>query len=118
MTHPAIVKIQTNGYRLFHEINEDDFSKEIVIRAYFNNEEIGEATFVVESQPVGGMSEFGHCDNIEILEEHQKKGVGTAIYVFAEQVLGKKLMNYWGDDPDQTTGAKALWAQKNRPFGE
>jgi hypothetical protein len=55
--------------------------------------------------------------NVMVDIDHRRRGLGNAIYVFAEKVAGKVLHNLWAGDPHQSPEAKALWAQPNRPFG-
>lgn len=82
-----------------------------------------------------GHAEFIHSDNGKTIEsyddgisfdetspkvivrpQHQKKGLGTAMYQMAEQATGKKIRNIRAKK--RTTAGQALWNQKNRPFGK
>jgi hypothetical protein len=53
--------------------------------------------------------------NVEVAGRFRRRGIATALYVFAELFFGKTLYNFWPDK--QTDAARALWAQPNRPFG-
>jgi GNAT superfamily N-acetyltransferase len=46
--------------------------------------------------------------------EHRRKGIATAAYSLAEKLTGKKMK----PSPERSDSAKALWAQKNKPFGK
>ena len=50
--------------------------------------------------------------DINIDEDHQRKGLATEIYQRAEKYFGKTLVPI-----NQSEDAKALWSQPNRPFG-
>jgi hypothetical protein len=53
----------------------------------------------------------------EVHPDHQRKGLATAMYKEAERVSGKTLIPE-SDGQQQTDDAKALWNQKDRPFGK
>jgi hypothetical protein len=72
---------------------------------------IGEANFTDDGS-------FAFPQNVRVAPAYQRQGIATAIYVFAEKILEKPLYDFWADDPAQTSEAKALWAQPNRPFGD
>jgi len=54
---------------------------------------------------------------VRVEPTHQRRGLATAMYVFAENVFGKPLSNYWASEPHQSEAAKVMWANPNRPFG-
>lgn len=67
-----------------------------------------------------GIGVFSHSkgnivpDQIEINAPHQRKGIASSMYSYAEGISKKKLT----PSDDQSAAAKALWSQKNRPFGK
>lgn len=100
-----------NGYEIYYDIDDpSEFFRFLSVEVKFKGETVAIADFEANDGE-------GHCQNIEVIERYQRKGIATAIYVFAEHLLECLLENFWGDDPKQTIGAKKLWAQKNRPFG-
>lgn len=50
---------------------------------------------------------------VEVAPDHRRKGIGTALYTWAEKLTG---MSFQPDTP-HTPLAAALWSQPNRPFG-
>jgi hypothetical protein len=50
---------------------------------------------------------------IDVIKEHQRKGLATAMYVWAEHRTGFTFVPAL----NQTLEGRALWAQPNRPFG-
>jgi GNAT superfamily N-acetyltransferase len=109
--HPAFDKILECGYRISFRIEQDvERFKDLLIEVLHGDNGVAEAEFTDD-----GASAY--CQNVQVDPSHQRKGIATAIYVFAENVIGKPLYNFWGSDPKQTPAARALWAQPNRPFG-
>lgn len=49
-----------------------------------------------------------------VMPEHRRKGLATAMYQMAEGKTGKSIK----PDTSRSEDAKALWSQKNRPFGK
>lgn len=65
------------------------------------------------------------ASDVEVDSEYRRKGIATAMYVFAEKHTGSKMIPADqaagpGFDPEDTFSddAKAFWNQSNRPFGE
>lgn len=56
---------------------------------------------------------------METIEAYQHRRIATTMYVFAEKVFGRPLIDIWagGDERGQSEAAKGLWSQPNRPFG-
>ena len=50
--------------------------------------------------------------DVKINSEHRRKGLATSMYQLAEKETNRKFRR-----SVQTTDAKKLWGQKNRPFG-
>ncbi len=57
---------------------------------------------------------FARAVNITVHPQHRRRGLATAMYQRAEQVLGAKFV----PGTSQTKQARALWDQEERPFGK
>lgn len=77
------------------------------VEAHKNGEKVGYAQFHHGNK--GEMVPY----NVQIHPDHQRKGIGTAMYSLAEEKSGRKIV----PSKSQSPGAKALWSQPNRPFG-
>ncbi len=73
----------------------------LAVDAYFNNEFIGDL-FVVH-EPDGWVA-YG----VNVYPEHRRRGVATAMYDYAEELLGVKLRQ----STSQTDDGKAFWAHR------
>ncbi|WP_237062484.1 hypothetical protein [Microbulbifer zhoushanensis] len=76
----------------------------------FNGAKIAEAEFVKSKSGL-------HCNNIEVLEEHRRKGIANSLYLIAEELFDCKAKNVWKGTRSQSRLGAKLWSQKNRPFG-
>jgi GNAT superfamily N-acetyltransferase len=109
--HSAFDKIVSRGYGITFRIEQEvEPFKDLLVRVLHGDQTVAEADFTDDGFEA-------YCQNVRVDPSHQRKGIATAVYVFAETVLGKPLSNFWGSDHKQTPEAKALWAQPNRPFG-
>jgi hypothetical protein len=69
---------------------------------------------------VGHLDIDNHQDNsmfaleTEVDEDHQRKGLASAMYRLAEEKTGRK----FSPSPHQTDEGAAIWNQPNRPFGK
>lgn len=109
--HPAFDKLVGRGYKISYRIEQEvEPFKDLLVRVMHGNSVIADADFTDD-----GFAPY--CQNVRVDPKYQRQGVATAIFVFAEKVLGKSLHDFWGDDSKQTPEAKALWAQPKRPFG-
>lgn len=63
---------------------------------------------------VGEEGGFAVPHGTKVHPDHQRKGVASAMYRHYETTTGHKL----NPDHTQTPAAKALWANKGRPFGK
>lgn len=101
---------QKEGYRLEHSVGKD------------NGIPFHDITSYDKDGQEAGYASFQHAtDNSlsvavsQVHPEHQRKGLGTAMYQLAEQKSGRKVINR----PQlQSNKAKKLWSQLNRPFGK
>lgn len=75
---------------------------------------IGHAHFKVEGKNLVPHEPLPGTNAVEVDEDHQRKGVASAMYSHAEKQTKKKLI----PSSSQTDEGEALWAQKNRPFGK
>lgn len=98
------------GYTLHHEVTRgatpDDVTHHITARK--DGIHAGQVNFFEHE---GGL----HPTTVGVAPEHQRKGLASAMYQHAEQQTGKKILHKPGH---QLPAGKALWNQKNRPFGE
>ncbi|MBK5275871.1 MAG: N-acetyltransferase [Desulfuromonadales bacterium] len=108
-----ISKMDKLGYQFRHKMeNDDDFLQDLIVFVEYQKKDIAEAHFTDDGNSA-------YCQQVNIDENHQRKGIATAMYLYAETVLGRVLENFWDDDPEyQSPAARALWAQPNRPFGK
>ena len=98
-------------YQIYYNIDDpSEMFRFLFVEVIFKGETVANADFQANDGE-------GHCQNIIVKEKYRRKGIATAIYVFAEFMLECVLENFWGIDPKQTETAKKLWAQSNRPFG-
>ncbi len=107
----AFNKILCRNYRVFYHIERDlEPLTNLIVKVVYGEIIVGEADFTDDGS-------IAYCQNIEVHPDYRRQGVATAIYVFAEKVFGKPLIDFWQNDSAQSLEAKALWAQTNRPFG-
>jgi len=74
----------------------------------------------LQGEPVGELSYSAagaYLEDSEVLvaEEHQRRGIATAMYQQAEALTGKLFLSRLGDV--MPIGAAAFWANPDRPFG-
>lgn len=108
--HPVFERIYRNAYRLPHGWGGYK-GNSLYVKAYLVKIETGEANFDDAGYGI-------YCQNITIGDEYLRNGLANAMYVLAEIVYRKTLFDFWGGDKKQSTLAKLLWAQKDRPFGK
>ena len=108
--HEAFNKIYKNKYEILYSTHEDKFETILNAEVRFGDNIVANADFVISEGDL-------HCNNVRVDEEHRRKGICTALYVFAEKLFGRKIENFWKGDPIQSDAAKKLWNQPNRPFG-
>jgi GNAT superfamily N-acetyltransferase len=85
----------------------------LIVRVYLNNALVGRASF--HAPPTTWIE----CRDVEVAPEHQRKGIATAMYVFAEKIFRLPLRNVWGKaGQPQTELAALFWANPNQPFGK
>jgi hypothetical protein len=57
-------------------------------------------------------------EDIRVEKQFQRQGVGNAMALLGQQIIGVPLSNVNdGDDELQTPAARAMWASPDRPFG-
>jgi GNAT superfamily N-acetyltransferase len=74
----------------------------------------------LQGEPVGELSYSASGAYLEdrdvlVAEEHQRRGIATAMYQQAEALTGKQFISRLGDV--MPIGAAAFWAHADRPFG-
>jgi hypothetical protein len=106
--HSKILKLVKRGISFQYKKNDIGFV-DMVIKAMIAEKELAKATFKEDNE-----KEI-HRQNITVISDYQRQGIATAIYVFAECITEKKLINFWGDKKSKD-GCR-LWKQPNRPFG-
>lgn len=72
--------------------------------------EVGKAIFYVGSKD--HPDKYLYTKDSDVNKDHRRKGLATAMYQYAEKLHGRIF-----HDDSQTTDAKGLWSQPNRPFG-
>jgi hypothetical protein len=108
--HVAFDKIIQQGYQITYRLEQEiSVFQELVVSVVFEGKQVGYADFSND-----GM--FAHCQNVQVANRHKRRGIGTAMYVFAEKVFGRPLSPLW-EGNENSAEAKALWSQPNRPFG-
>lgn len=108
--HPAFVRLKTQGYEFFYRFRGEEDLLDLDIEVRKGDQVVGTADFSDDGP-------YAHCQNVQVKEAYQRQGIATAMYMFAECALGKKLHDFWKGDPLQTKAARALWDMPNRPFG-
>jgi GGDEF domain-containing protein/GNAT superfamily N-acetyltransferase len=99
---------QRDGYTIEHEVSSD--GKSISVVAKLGDQVVGNLDADHSEAYPGTL----HPTMVRVAEAHRRKGLATAMYVRAEQILGAKFHRGAYQSPE----AKALWNQKNRPFGQ
>jgi hypothetical protein len=112
--HKSILKVAKAGYRIEHNFPKQDdpyLPLCLEIHALWGDELAGRVSFWVPE--AGRHIKVGEWET-QVVEGHRRKGVGTAMMVYAELVTKRSIKR----DPEaQSEDAKALWGQPNRPFG-
>ena len=80
----------------------------LLVKVLYKENRVAFADFVDDGS-------LAHCDNAEVASSYQRQGIGTAMYILAEIIFGKKLWDFWGKK--SSPAAQAFWARKNKPFG-
>jgi hypothetical protein len=106
-------RVGSLGYALFFAIDGAAPSREMRIQVRVGDEQVATARFREQdtSEP------SAYCDNVWVIDEHQRCGLANAMYLLAEIVLGVPLVNVWKTLGQQSDAGRALWNQPNRPFG-
>jgi hypothetical protein len=99
---------QPEGYEIHHEI--DPSGKRIFVSAHLNGQKVAELDAGHSEAEPGSL----YPSMVKVDDAHRRKGLATAMYQRAEQVLGAKFKR----GSYQSLAAKALWNQPNRPFGK
>ncbi len=73
---------------------------------------VGSASFRMDAPQSGDGTLFPL--HVEVHPDHQRKGIASAIYAYAEKENGRSI----NPSTSQTDSAKKLWNQPNRPFGK
>jgi hypothetical protein len=115
-SHPAVVKVIQAGYRIEHDLSEPfavgtgAVRTWLAVRVYDGDIVVGRADLEVWGRDIW----TGNGGEPRVLSDHQRKGICTAMYVYAELVTGATC----GNSPSgRSDDAHQLWAQPDRPFG-
>lgn len=116
--HTVFKKAQDYGCLFYYKFSPcpPGELREVVIKALKEGIEVGSSEFV-EDLNFGGSPTTAHVQNVEVHEDHTRKGIATSLYVLAERLLEVPLQNEWEGDIKQKPPAVKLWAQPDRPFG-
>lgn len=96
--HPAIRRVIDQGYAFeYLVLRQSQTDSRLVTRASYRGAEVAFAAFTdrVSAPGLKGRAVF-------VDSAHRRRGLSTALRVFAEAVAGKPLVNVWGtDDTDE-----------------
>lgn len=117
LADPHIQKVLRQGYALLYYLYPEEEEAgvrfaELTVRAVDDADErvaILNAKVIPEHQWI-------EVKNVEVDEGHRRKGIATALYVFAEALTGLPLRPS-RDYSAMSFDAKAFWDQPDRPFG-
>lgn len=109
------------GYEIRHKIDTDSpdsdnawrvtgKGKYATITAHLGDKQVGQLDIGVSQAYPGHIRPV----MVEVHPKHRRKGIATAMYQRAEQIFGLPAIQ----GASQSKAAKALWAQKARPFGQ
>lgn len=110
LNHPNIDKIYKNGFTIFYKSDDIEGYKRMDFEARLENEIVAQAFFVMSDEKL-------HCNDVEVSEDHRRKGIATSLYVAAENIFQMPVSNMWDGYESQEKMGRALWKQPNRPFG-
>jgi ribosomal protein S18 acetylase RimI-like enzyme len=111
--HAAFDRTYHWGYEVWYRIEskqECPSFRKLIVQVRLKDQVVAEADFADDGSAA-------HCQNVRVEPADQRRGIATAMYLFAEKVFGKSIRNHWAGDSAQTAAAKALWANPSRPFG-
>ena len=109
--HSAFARIRTHDYRIVYRVEESSGSvRDLAVKALHDGVPVAAAVFSDDGI-------YAHCQHIHVLSSHRRRGLATALYLFAERIFGRSLANFWAGRSVQTAAARALWGQEGRPFG-
>src|SRR5438067_14862 len=93
--HPAFEKIRAQGYEVWYgfEDGEGPGGPTVLVQVRLGGAVVGEADFSADDEW------SAHCQNVRVDEGHRRRGLGNALYVFAEAVLGRRLFDFWAGIP-------------------
>lgn len=113
---PYFDRVLARGYRFVYRFEcHGDLRpslhkmRDLQVAVVYRGEQVARADFMDDGEDFTPQ-------NIAVDPLHRRMGIGTAVYIFAEKCVGKRLSNLWGDG-DQSSDSNAFWAQPNRPFG-
>ena len=110
--NPYIGRVYNHGYEIYFNLDDSGEFHQLDIEVKKNTEVVAEGFFVCERENF-------HGNDVEVNSDHRRKGIATAMYVTAEKIMGKTLVNYWDESGEsQTEMGQVFWGQKNRPFGK
>ena len=104
------------GYTFDHKILEDSYNPDVyqnlLITAHDQlGNKVGRALISVPVPGMGGAPTQSLRTSVHA--DHRRKGLASAMYQHAENILGTKL-----SPGDLETDGRALWSQSDRPFGK
>lgn len=106
-----IPELEKKGYSF--EFNEetirDDLSEFTVVARDGEGNVIG----VAKMREENGVLKHQPTQQVQVDAAHQRQGIASAMYQLVEEKTGKTIL----PSEAQTAAGKALWAQKDRPFG-
>jgi GNAT superfamily N-acetyltransferase len=88
---------------------------DFMIAAYANKAEAKKRGEIIGYANLQHTEKGLYPHSIKVHQDHQRKGIATAMYKMAEDLSGRKIVKPKGE---QSQSAKKLWSQRNRPFGK
>jgi len=106
-------KVEYSWHEYGDEVEDGDWNAITVVA--FDTTQKGKTEDGKYAGSVDFVIRDGHLEsaNTEVYPEYQRKGLATAMYVYAENEVGMKAV----PNRDRTDAGYALWRQKDRPFG-
>lgn len=109
--HPLFQEVIAGGYEVRYRESPKEFGLDLDVEITQSGKVVAKAEFHND------YSDGAWCQNVEVHEDHRRKGLANSSYVFAEEYFKKCLHDYWKDTGCQSRRAAHLWDQKDRPFG-